>query len=609
MTSYSEVWQGPPQIVVALDIGITTSQVAYAFLETGSAINVHRVTNWPGLGARGTYGKVPTVVLYDSDQMMVSAGGEALTDEAKETTEDNDWTLISNFPLHLYPSSARNNLPKLQRVSTALPPGLSLSAIYSDFLKYLIDQTHRNFSDRIVDGSRIAGQHWKDMTIAFKLHFSWSIKEQDFIREAFLRIDPHFSGEFRFVEHGEALVCERMFYDVDSPLLKSPGANVIVCDIQDSWTDIAVYRREAQVSNLPRFVRIAGNVIKAGPTLITKNLEEHLTQVFAGSDIPPGERIDYVTAGIEDFEAFAIRSFQSVEDVCRIKVGGPRFKDAKIGVQRGVMSLSGETLKGVFDPCVSKIIEEINHHVSLFERDSNLKIQAIIAAGEFAENLYFQKMLGQTINSAQCKVVHNDDTGRFGLVGALLSAVYHENEAPALIDIELTRSVGILIGERYNEENSDHRGRKVYRGHGGFDGDDDWPLRSFGLQEELDNSQRSVRRRLIRSLKPPRRTTARNVELKCDIWAFIGSSESKDANAGWAKDEDGQVNPGFCKLCRVEAKINHWEGPLARKYAKTRPADAIELFLVIEFDDWHIRAYIEWKEGEVTRTGPPSILV
>lgn len=128
-----------------------------------------------------------------------------------------------------------------------------------------------------------------------------------------------------------------------------------------------------------------------------------------------------------------------------------------------------------------------------------------------------------------------------------------------------------------------------------------------------------MRRRLIRSLKPPRRTTARNVELKCDIWAFIGSSESKDANAGWAKDEDGQlhytycirfphvcdrlfdpvgqVNPGFCKLCRVEAKINHWEGPLARKYAKTRPADAIELFLVIEFDDWHIRAYIEWKEG------------
>lgn len=54
-------------------------------------------------------------------------------------------------------------------------------------------------------------------------------------------------------------------------------------------------------------------------------------------------------------------------------------------------------------------------------------------------------------------------------MGALLSAVYHENEAPALIDIELTRSVGILIGERYNEENSDHRGRKVYRGHGGFD--------------------------------------------------------------------------------------------------------------------------------------------
>lgn len=117
------------------------------------------------------------------------------------------------------------------------------------------------------------------------------------------------------------------------------------------------------MSNLPRFVRIAGNgmypnhtvylrrltdrrvVIQAGPTLITKNLEEHLTQVFAGSDIPPGERIDYVTAGIEDFEAFAIRSFQSVEDVCRIKVGGPRFKDAKIGVQRGVMSLSGYVLQ------------------------------------------------------------------------------------------------------------------------------------------------------------------------------------------------------------------------------------------------------------------------
>lgn len=49
--------------------------------------------------------------------------------------------------------------------------------------------------------------------------------------------------------------------------------------------------------------------------------------------------------------------------------------------------------------------------------------------------------------------------------GAVLSEIYRQRLFPAI----LHRSIGIVVGERYSETNSSHQGRRVYRGHGGFD--------------------------------------------------------------------------------------------------------------------------------------------
>lgn len=127
----------------------------------------------------------------------------------------------------------------------------------------------------------------------------------------------------------------------------------------------------------------------------------------------------------------------------------------------------------------------------------------------------------------------------------------------------------------------------------------------------------SVRRKLCRSLKPSRKTTPGIDKFSCDIWSFTGSPGGKIINTGWVKDTAGQyystrayirhflnnshhntghINPGFSKLGCVEAHLDSWKGSLVKKYVATKPKDAIELFLVIEFDGGNFCAHIEWEE-------------
>jgi hypothetical protein len=157
---------------------------------------------------------------------MMFAGDEAQTSQALEAAENNNWKFVRDFPLHLYSAPSRSHMPEPQckiklaqsdfnmkypsdkHSSVALPPGLSLSTLYSDFIRYLMRHTRSYFCDRVIDGMGIARALWEEMTIIFKLPFSWSIKERDFLRQAFLHTDPQFTGSLRFIEKGEALIQE-----------------------------------------------------------------------------------------------------------------------------------------------------------------------------------------------------------------------------------------------------------------------------------------------------------------------------------------------------------------------------------------------------------------
>jgi hypothetical protein len=89
--------------------------------------------------------------------------------------------------------------------SVALPPGVPLLTVYTDFMGYLLNHTRSFFQDRILDGPHIWDTYSKNMTVAFINPEGWSVREQAFLRKSFQDVEPRYSGcNIRSMSEGEA---------------------------------------------------------------------------------------------------------------------------------------------------------------------------------------------------------------------------------------------------------------------------------------------------------------------------------------------------------------------------------------------------------------------
>lgn len=66
----------------------------------------------------------------------------------------------------------------------ALPSGVSLRQIYTDFLSYLIRHTKAYFEDRILDGKHLWNTYSPTMEVVIAHPNGWGIREQSFLRTA-----------------------------------------------------------------------------------------------------------------------------------------------------------------------------------------------------------------------------------------------------------------------------------------------------------------------------------------------------------------------------------------------------------------------------------------
>lgn len=67
-------------------------------------------------------------------------------------------------------------------VYSALPTGVTLNQVYSDFLGYLLQHTQAYFEDHIIDGKLIWRQYKSTMDVIIAHPNGWSIREQAFLR-------------------------------------------------------------------------------------------------------------------------------------------------------------------------------------------------------------------------------------------------------------------------------------------------------------------------------------------------------------------------------------------------------------------------------------------
>ncbi|CAE6435652.1 unnamed protein product [Rhizoctonia solani] len=563
MNPINKLWEGPPKIVFALDIGIKYTQVACSFLRSGEDISLRRVTQWPGREFPMRYGNVATAVYYDSNNKMMATGDETSLPDIQDRAEDNGWKLVRHFPQHLYRPSLQEHLPEREE----LPTGLSLETVYADYIKYLMKHARQYFFDFSLDGEIVWSRYSKDMTIAFTVPYSWSFREHGFLRDAFLEAQPEFTGSFRHF---------------------------------DGFT-----------------------IVRMGWSTIMDGVKKYLKETLGGHLEDREEVDEYATKGTMDFEWKRTFGQFALGKQYHIEIAGPRFHRPRMNIRRGRMILQrcgafanlhvfvvvylgkfSEDLQSSFDPCINAITTEVDAQVSA--NGHNVKL--IITLGDLTESPYLKQTLAQKLQTSGSKCdIYSSELGniRNTSCGAVVWAAFHNNLSPMTVAPGL--SFGILIGERFDQSNPDHQGRKVYVGHGGFGVvANRWS--EVGKAVELTNGKPNLRRRLVRTLKGSRGTSPGTQIFRCDIWGYMGSLGAEGENASWAKDENGRINKGFRNLCRIEVDLGVWSGTLTQKYTRNKPRDAVEFDLVIEPSESCYHAYIEWKEEEHLKRSKPTLL-
>ena len=94
--------------------------------------------------------------------------------------------------------------------STALPDGISLNLIYSDFLGYIMTHTRKFFHEHVLDGKNVWDKYASSMHIAFAHPNGWGTPERAFLRNAAVSagylLAQDASSRIQFVTEAEASV-------------------------------------------------------------------------------------------------------------------------------------------------------------------------------------------------------------------------------------------------------------------------------------------------------------------------------------------------------------------------------------------------------------------
>ncbi|KDN40994.1 hypothetical protein RSAG8_07700, partial [Rhizoctonia solani AG-8 WAC10335] len=585
---FDDPWDGPSKVVIGIDIGSTQSGVAFAFLQQGARQSIHRVTQWPGQESQNLHGKIPTVLWYDSTNKAVSFGAEALTHQAEEEAEDNGWKIAKYFKLHLHPPhlTAQHGLDL-----EPLPFSVPLSQIYSDFLGYLLQHTQTYFEDHIIDGKRTWQQYKPTMEVVLAHPNGWGIREQAFLRLAAVKAGFTNANDaatrVHFVNEAEASVhfCA-LYSDIGSQL--KPGTTFAVCDAGGSTVDTTVYAVKS-LNPIRLEETRASDCVQAGALFIDKSAAKYLRKILKEAGLSEEDVDEYATRGIKDFELHSKRAFKDVATDQSIEIAGTRYNNTAIRARRGRITLQGSEVKAFFDFCAAQILESVNSQLQ------GGSVSHILLVGGFGESPYLREELKKRFGPMGCDVTTTSErTSKAVADGTIIW--YSSNN---VVKRTPWYSYGIEILIPHNPHAKEHKSRKVVQ----------WPTGAFvkggwsqvvpgGIPVDCESVSR---RPYYREYTTPNPQLANFAE---DIWCYTLKGVPQ-----WMRFKPGTIMPGFQLVCSVNANLGHLKGALqAHISPKGARYWSLSFNVCIHFGRTEYRAYLEWVENGVTRTGPAQLL-
>ncbi|KAF8956480.1 hypothetical protein BDZ97DRAFT_1763789 [Flammula alnicola] len=236
------------RLVIAFDIGTASSGISYSILEPGQPIEIKGVNTFPDGKQSSTLSKVPTTIYYDRAGNIRAIGATTLSKDISKFAENNEWTKVKWFKLHLWPRF----LPSYEstRGHWSLPANKEAVDILTDYLQYLHRCVLGYLEKAHVNGHEI----WRsisadDIRFVFSYPNGWN-GVQDQMRKAAVMADliPNSdAGHARisFVTEGQANLHFVMKHGIPTQITETRDAVVVVVDAGDYMVNISSYVRSA----------------------------------------------------------------------------------------------------------------------------------------------------------------------------------------------------------------------------------------------------------------------------------------------------------------------------------------------------------------------------
>ncbi|KAG8822500.1 hypothetical protein FRC19_005842, partial [Serendipita sp. 401] len=236
-----------------------------------------------------------------------------------------------------------------------LPSNVTLTQVYSDFMRYVFLGFRTFFQETTPNGVAIWGRLSSNIVIVLTIPNGWDTRQQGFLKKAALRagmVQSEEDAELRleFVTEGEASV-HYVLGKVSHRTWLKRGTMFAVTDAGGSTVDSTLYVCKALEPKLELEEVCASECVQAGGVFVDRAIRALLTEKLSESRFGDNESISDM---VDKFERRTERVFDGSQESLVIEFGGRRDNDRDYGILQGKITLTGSEVGTTFDQVIKR---------------------------------------------------------------------------------------------------------------------------------------------------------------------------------------------------------------------------------------------------------------
>ncbi|KDR69384.1 hypothetical protein GALMADRAFT_255879 [Galerina marginata CBS 339.88] len=523
---------------------------------------------------------------YDKAGKVRAVGAEASVEGIYEMAEEEGWIKAEWWKLHLRSKFGAGK--QLSDSIPPLPPNKTVTAVFADFLSYLLECSASYIKTTLPSGPQI----WKSLSSSGDIDFvlthpnGWEGLEQTQMRKAavlagLITDDAKGHARLMFVTEGEASLHFAIWSGLPEGVMKK-GEGVVIVDAGGGTVDISSYRRNNQAA----FEELAPpQSYFHGSVFVSIHADAFIQNYLQESTFSPD-----ADAIVQAFDKTTKLRFKSADEVQYVKFGSTRDNDPEFNIRFGQFKLPGSDVATFFQPSIDCIVNAVLDQQKATK--ATKPISHVVLVGGFAQSPWLSSRVTSALDSSSLAVfVPEGHVNKAVSHGAISFYLHHH-----VLSRVAKFTYGTMLEVPFNPADADHQKRmeKVYTTPSG----EKRVPRGFDviLPKGTQVSESNVTFRKSYTWISDSKQAFKFMD---SIWCYRGALE----NPKW-KDEDTE---NYTKVCYIEVDLSHLR-PEKQRNSDKKKYYTIEYSIILLFGMTEMKAQVGWMEKGVEKRSPARII-